>query len=141
MRSYFVALVAAVTCTFPGGVIACSCVAFADVEQFQQAHAVFVAKVVSTQRVDTSEGVERRAQVAPTHRLKGDPWSIPYVTTTTSGCGLPLTVGSTYLIFADSAGKTSMCSGSRWVDGELLTADEAISELQEELRRAEAARE
>ena len=83
--------------------LACDCAPVPDETAFQNARAVFLARITNAELVSGKRQTVR-AIFEVVEIFKGNPASIKFVESFTpdSSCGEPLIVGARYLIFAES---------------------------------------
>ncbi|WP_124946506.1 hypothetical protein [Sulfurirhabdus autotrophica] len=101
---------------------ACSCILLNEKQQFDMAEHVFIARITHIQetknRPSHPQWRGKLGEFNVEQILKGKPAILQTIETGfgRGDCGVSLTVGHTYLFFADKTGSVDICTGSREFD-------------------------
>lgn len=96
--------------------MACDCVTRSEAENFANADAVFIAKVIDT----VSDGTQEDAIFETTRWLKGQQRETVVVSSNRTNCDVSFSARSTYIVYAKNINgqlMTSICSGTRVIGG------------------------
>lgn len=114
--------------------LACECI-YAPDELLDRARAIFVARVTSIERVEGANGVTKKGTFDATHVLKGSPNGIAFLTSNSTACSVPMSVGESYLVVSDGSGDMEVCLGTFQIDQSTTTVEAVVRETQEEMTR------
>jgi hypothetical protein len=140
-RTFFFAV--ALTCAFASTAFGCSCIARTTLrEHFLHAEHVVVGNVIATTEVNSRLSTPGWGGVAASFQLieavKGhDRRPTQVVTGHGSGdCGVPMSVGTSYVFFISTEGEVDICSGTRpYVKG-----NDQLEEYLREVRKIASSR-
>lgn len=104
-------------------------------EIVDQSQYVFVARIISAREVKSEEALLDRSYVEAEYELlellQGFEGGLPFTLRSGYGggdCGVPFRIGSQILVHTDDSGRIGVCSGSRYIVGDLGLRSDPVLE-------------